>query len=76
VKLAKPHIDVAVRTERLAEMLAFWQGPAALTFEELLPTGRGNHQHRHETQLRENDSRKSELFETTRETYILKPNPT
>ena len=47
MKLAKPHIDVAVMTERLDEMLAFWQGPAGLTFEELLPTGRGNHQHRH-----------------------------
>jgi hypothetical protein len=62
VKLAKPHINVTVMTERLAEMLAFSQGPAGLTLEELLPTGRGNHQHRHETQLRENDSRKSELY--------------
>lgn len=47
MKLAKPHIDVAVMTDRLDEMLAFWQGPAGLEFEELLPTGGGNHQHRH-----------------------------
>jgi catechol 2,3-dioxygenase-like lactoylglutathione lyase family enzyme len=47
LKLAKPHIDVAVMTDRLEEMLAFWQGPAGLEFEELLPTGGGNHQHRH-----------------------------
>ena len=32
---------------RIDEMLAFWQGPVGLPFEELLPTGRGNHQHRH-----------------------------
>jgi catechol 2,3-dioxygenase-like lactoylglutathione lyase family enzyme len=47
LKLAKEHIDVAVMTDRLDEMLSFWQGPAGLTFEELLPTGGGNHQHRH-----------------------------
>lgn len=47
MKLAKQHIDVAVMTDRLKEMLAFWQGPAGLEFEELLPTGGGNHQHRH-----------------------------
>lgn len=47
MKLAKPHIDVAVMTERLEEMLSFWQETAGLDFEELLPTGGGNHQHRH-----------------------------
>jgi catechol 2,3-dioxygenase-like lactoylglutathione lyase family enzyme len=47
MKLAKQHIDVAVMTDRLEEMLSFWQGPAGLVFEELLPTGGGNHQHRH-----------------------------
>jgi len=47
MELAKPHIDVGVMTERLEEMLAFWQGPAGLPFEGLLPTGGGNHQHRH-----------------------------
>ena len=47
MKLAKPHIDIGVMTDRLEEMLAFWQGPAGLPFEGLLPTGGGNHQHRH-----------------------------
>jgi len=47
MKLAKPHFDVGVMTERLEEMLDFWQGPAGLPFEEILPTGGGNHQHRH-----------------------------
>ncbi len=47
VKLAKPHFDVGVMTDRLEEMLAFWQGPVGLPFEEILPTGGGNHQHRH-----------------------------
>ncbi|MFT5443196.1 MAG: catechol 2,3-dioxygenase-like lactoylglutathione lyase family enzyme [Myxococcota bacterium] len=47
MKLAKPHLDIAVMTDQLQAMLDFWQGPAGLTFEELLPTGGGNHQHRH-----------------------------
>jgi catechol 2,3-dioxygenase-like lactoylglutathione lyase family enzyme len=47
LKLAKPHIDIGVMTERLEAMLAFWQGPAGLSFEGILPTGGGNHQHRH-----------------------------
>lgn len=47
MRLAKPHLDVAVMTERLEPMLAFWQQTAGLQFEELLPTGGGNHQHRH-----------------------------
>ena len=45
--LAKPHFDVGVMTDRLEEMLTFWQGPVGLPFEEILPTGGGNHQHRH-----------------------------
>lgn len=47
LKLAKPHLDIGVMTDRLEEMLPFWQGPAGLKFEALLPTGGGNHQHRH-----------------------------
>ena len=47
MKLAKQQIDVGVMTERLEEMLTFWQGPAGLPFEGVLPTGGGNHQHRH-----------------------------
>jgi catechol 2,3-dioxygenase-like lactoylglutathione lyase family enzyme len=50
LKLAKPHIDIGVMTERLEAMLAFWQGPAGLSFEGVLPTGGGNHQHRHGAQ--------------------------
>lgn len=47
MKLAKPQLDIGVMTERLDEMLAFWQGRSGLTFEGVLPTGGGNHQHRH-----------------------------
>ena len=47
MKLAKAHIDIGVMTDRLEKMLAFWQGPAGLSFEGVLPTGGGNHQHRH-----------------------------
>jgi len=47
MELAKPQLDVAVFTERLEPMLHFWQQEAGLAFEELLPTGGGNHQHRH-----------------------------
>jgi lactoylglutathione lyase len=47
MKLAKPHLDVAVMTDRIEPMLAFWQGQVGLVFEEELPTGRGNVQHRH-----------------------------
>ena len=47
MKLAKPHFDIGVMTDRLEEMLAFWQGRVGLSFEEILPTGAGNHQHRH-----------------------------
>ncbi len=48
LKLAKPHIDVGLMTGRLEDMLSFWQGPIGLPFKELLPTGAGNHQHRHD----------------------------
>jgi len=47
VRWAKPHVDVGLIVRQLEPMLAFWQGPAGLAFEERLPTGRGNHQHRH-----------------------------
>ena len=47
MKLAKPHVDVGLVVRQLEPMLAFWQGEAGCPFEELLPTGRGNHQHRH-----------------------------
>ncbi|MEP6872008.1 MAG: VOC family protein [Anaerolineaceae bacterium] len=45
--LAKSHVDVGLFTNDLEPMLAFWQREAGLPFEELLPTGGGNRQHRH-----------------------------
>lgn len=45
--LAKNHVDVGLFTNNLVPMLAFWQEDAGLPFEELLPTGGGNRQHRH-----------------------------
>ena len=45
--LAKNHVDVGLFTNNLDPMLAFWQHEAGLLFEELLPTGGGNRQHRH-----------------------------
>lgn len=47
MQLAKPHVDVGLVTDCKEAMLDFWQGPVGLPFEELLPTGGGNHQHRH-----------------------------
>ena len=47
MKLAKPCLDVALFTNQREAMLSFWQEQVGLPFEELLPTGGGNHQHRH-----------------------------
>ncbi len=47
MELAKHHIDVGLFTNNLEPMLAFWQQDVGLPFEELLPTGGGNRQHRH-----------------------------
>ncbi|MBA4179078.1 MAG: VOC family protein [Anaerolinea sp.] len=47
MELAKDHIDVGLFTNNLEPMLAFWQQDVGLAFEELLPTGGGNRQHRH-----------------------------
>ncbi|MEO6044527.1 MAG: VOC family protein [Tepidiformaceae bacterium] len=47
MELAKTHIDVGLFTNNLEPMLAFWQHEVGLPFEELLPTGGGNRQHRH-----------------------------
>jgi len=47
VRWAKPHVDVGLMARQLEPMLAFWQGEAGLAFDHLLPTGGGNHQHRH-----------------------------
>ncbi len=47
MKLAKPHVDVGLRVRHAEAMLAFWRDEVGLEFEELLPTGGGNQQHRH-----------------------------
>lgn len=47
MKLAKPHFDVAVMTDQAEPMLRFWQDAVGLDYEEALPTGGGNMQHRH-----------------------------
>jgi lactoylglutathione lyase len=47
MQLAKPHIDVGLYTSQRDPMLAFWQQEIGLPYEELLPAGRGVHQHRH-----------------------------
>jgi lactoylglutathione lyase len=47
MRLAKPQFDVGLMVRQLDPMLAFWQREVGLRFEQLLPTGGGNHQHRH-----------------------------
>ncbi len=47
MRLAKNFLDVGLQTNNLEPMLRFWQGEAGLAFEEMLPTGGGNRQHRH-----------------------------
>lgn len=48
MKLAKPHVDVGLFTMQLDPQLLFWQEQVGLPFEQLLPTGGGNRQYRHE----------------------------
>jgi len=47
VKLAKLALDVGLYTNQRDAMLEFWQSDAGVTFDELLPVGRGVHQLRH-----------------------------
>jgi catechol 2,3-dioxygenase-like lactoylglutathione lyase family enzyme len=47
MRLAKPHLDVGIFTNRLEEQLAFWQNEVGLELEEVLPLGGGNQQYRH-----------------------------
>ncbi|MAE94925.1 MAG: VOC family protein [Planctomycetota bacterium] len=49
MKLAKPCLDVALFTDAAdpGPMLAYWKQAVGLPFEEALPTGGGNLQHRH-----------------------------
>lgn len=47
MRLAKNFLDIGLQTNQLEGMLQFWQGEVGLPFEEMLPTGGGNRQHRH-----------------------------
>lgn len=48
MQLAKPRIDLGLFTNRLDEMLAFWQEEVGLPFDHMLPLGGGKRQHRHD----------------------------
>ena len=41
-------MDVGLFTNQLEPGLAFWSGPAGLSFDHMLPTGGGSRQHRHD----------------------------
>ncbi len=47
MRLAKHHLDLGLFTSNIEAMLDFWQNTVGLAFEEALPTGGGNMQHRH-----------------------------
>jgi len=47
MRLAKAALDIGLYTNQRDAMLAFWQERARVTFDELLPVGRGAHQLRH-----------------------------
>src|SRR5664279_4934742 len=46
--LAKPRVDIGLNTNRLDEMLAFWQGEVGVPFDHVLPIRKGQKQHRHD----------------------------
>ncbi|MEI9992723.1 MAG: VOC family protein [Rhizomicrobium sp.] len=48
MNLAKPRVDIGLNTNRLAEMLAFWQGLMLVPFDHVLPIRKGQAQHRHD----------------------------
>ena len=48
MQLAKPRLDIGLATNDLAPMLAFWQGPAGIPFDHILPIRKGQDQHRHD----------------------------
>tara|TARA_R110002124_G_scaffold128542_11_gene289515 strand:+ start:3548 stop:4261 length:714 start_codon:yes stop_codon:yes gene_type:complete len=48
--LVKDCLDIGVFTNRLDEMLAFWQQQVGLPFDHMLPLGGGLRQHRHDFQ--------------------------
>lgn len=47
MRLAKPHLDVGLFSNRRDEQLAFWQGPAGLAYDHTGKVGGGIQQHRH-----------------------------
>jgi len=48
MKLAKPRIDIGLRTNNVQPLLDFWQKEIGLPFDHLLPVRRGQNQHRHD----------------------------
>lgn len=46
MELAKPRLDIGLSTNRLAPLLAFWQGEVGLRFDHLLKINRTQDQHR------------------------------
>jgi catechol 2,3-dioxygenase-like lactoylglutathione lyase family enzyme len=48
MKLAKPRIDIGLRTNNVQPLLDFWQKEIELPFDHLLPVRRGQKQHRHD----------------------------
>ncbi|MEI9994622.1 MAG: VOC family protein [Rhizomicrobium sp.] len=48
MNLAKPRVDIGLNTNRLEEMLAFWQGRMGVPFDHVLPIRKGQKQHRHD----------------------------
>ena len=47
MRLAKPHLDIGLFTNRREAQLAFWQQRVGLEFDHLGKLGRGLHQLRH-----------------------------
>ncbi len=47
MNLAKPRVDVGLNTNRLEEMLAFWQSEMNVPFDHVLPIRKGQKQYRH-----------------------------
>lgn len=48
MKLAKPRIDIGLRTNNVQPLLDFWQKEIGVPFDHLLPVRRGQDQHRHD----------------------------
>ena len=48
MKLAKPRIDIGLRTNNVQPLLNFWQKEIGLPFDHLLPVRKGQNQHRHD----------------------------